>query len=68
MSGSKVPSDELMKNGIVATTGVLVCNRLMDQQRFDVNEHADDETASRPAKWDRGLYGNLMSKSQMAMK
>lgn len=31
----KVPSDELMKNGIVATTGVLVCNRLMDQQRFD---------------------------------
>ena len=34
----KVPSDELMKNGIVATTGVLVCNRLMDQQRFDEAE------------------------------
>ena len=30
-----VPSDEAMRNGIVATVGVLACNRLMDEHRFD---------------------------------
>ncbi len=29
-----VPSDESMKNGIIAVTGVYACNRLMDQHRF----------------------------------
>ena len=34
-----VPSDEAMKNPIVATVGVFSCNRLMDEKRFS---EADD--------------------------
>lgn len=30
-----VPSDESMENGIIATVGVLACNRLMDQHLFE---------------------------------
>jgi len=30
-----VPSDDEMQNGIIAVTGVLVCNRLMDGQNFE---------------------------------
>lgn len=30
-----VPSDEAMKNSMVATGGVFVCNRLMDEERFE---------------------------------
>ena len=31
----QMPSDEAMKNNLVAATGVSVCNRLMDQHRFE---------------------------------
>lgn len=31
----KVPSDEAMENSMVSAVGVIVCNRLMDQKRFD---------------------------------
>ena len=60
----KVPSDELMKNGIVATTGVLACNRLMDQQRFD---EADMLMKRLLAQQNGiiGLYRNLMVCDQM---
>ncbi len=30
-----VPSDEAMRNGITATVGLLACNRLMDEHRFE---------------------------------
>ncbi|MBR5995713.1 MAG: M50 family metallopeptidase [Eubacteriaceae bacterium] len=30
-----LPSDESMENGIIATVGVLACNRLMDQHLFE---------------------------------
>ncbi len=30
-----IPSDEQMKNSMIAATGVFVCNRLMDAQRFE---------------------------------
>lgn len=30
-----VPTDEAMKNSMVATRGVLTCNRLMDEERFE---------------------------------
>ena len=30
----EMPSDEAMQNGIIATLGVLACNRLMDEKRF----------------------------------
>lgn len=30
-----VPTDEAMKNSMVATHGVLACNRLMDEERFE---------------------------------
>ena len=31
----EVPTDEAMKNSIVATRGVFACNRLMDEEKFD---------------------------------
>ena len=60
----KVPSDESMKNGIIATTGVLACNRLMDQQRFD---EADMLMKRLLAQQNGiiGLYRNLMVCDQM---
>lgn len=33
-----VPSDEAMKNSMVATRGVFACNRLMDEERFEEAE------------------------------
>ena len=38
----QMPSDEAMKNNLVAAIGVIVCNRLMDQHRF---EEADAQMA-----------------------
>ena len=38
----QMPSDEAMKNNLVAAIGVSVCNRLMDQHRF---EEADAQMA-----------------------
>ena len=38
----QMPSDEAMKNNLVAAIGVSVCNRLMDQHRF---EEADAQIA-----------------------
>ena len=38
----EMPSDEAMKNNLVAAIGVSVCNRLMDQYRF---EEADAQMA-----------------------
>ncbi len=31
----EMPSEEAMKNGIIATVGVLACSRLMDEQHFE---------------------------------
>ena len=31
----EMPSDEGMQNGIIATVGVLACNRMMDEMRFE---------------------------------
>lgn len=60
----KVPSDESMKNGIVATTGVLACNRLMDQQRFDEADMLMKRLLSQK-NGIIGLYRNLMVCDQM---
>ncbi|MDO5434918.1 MAG: M50 family metallopeptidase [Clostridia bacterium] len=48
-----VPGDEDMRNGIVATVGVMACNRLMDQHRF---EEADD-LMRRLLSQDNGIVG-----------
>ncbi len=34
----EMPPDEAMKNGIIAGVGVLACNRLMDEKRFEEAE------------------------------
>lgn len=34
----EVPSDQLMKNGIISTIGVFACNRLMDMGKFEEAE------------------------------
>ena len=54
-----VPSDEAMKNSMVAAMGVFACNRLMDAEKF---EEADDLMAHMLAL-DSGMIGvhrNLM--------
>ena len=54
-----VPSDESMKNGIIATIGVLACNRLIDQQRFDEADTLMKRLLSQQ-NGIVGLYRNLM--------
>ena len=49
----EMPSDEAMKNNLVAAVGVSVCNRLMDQHRFD---EADALTA-HILEIERGMIG-----------
>lgn len=39
----EVPDDEKMKNSIIAVTGVLAANRLMDLQRFEEAEQLTDK-------------------------
>ena len=59
-----VPSDEAMKNSMVAAMGVFACNRLMDAEKF---EEADDLMAHMLAL-DSGMIGvhrNLMVGDRM---
>ena len=48
-----VPSDESMKNGMVATLGVFACNRLFDEHRFA----EADELMARLLSLDSGIVG-----------
>ena len=55
----EVPSGKSMGNGIIATIGVLACNRLMDQHRFE----EADQLMKRLLSTQNGiigLYRNLM--------
>ena len=54
-----VPSEASMSNGIIATIGVLACNRLMDQHRFDEADRLMKQLLSRKSGI-VGLYRNLM--------
>ncbi len=49
----QMPSDEAMKNGIVAIIGVLRCSRLMDEKRFE----EADELMSRLLSQENGIVG-----------
>ncbi len=49
----EVPSDESMKNGIIATVGVFACNRLMDEHRFE----EADELMKRLLSMETGMAG-----------
>lgn len=60
----KVPSDESMKNGIIATIGVLACNRLIDQRQFDEADTLMKRLLSQQ-NGVIGLYRNLMVCDQM---
>ena len=55
----EVPTDEAMKNSIIAVSGVFVCNRLMDECRFKeaqelIHRFLENDTAIV------GLHRNLM--------
>ena len=54
-----VPSDESMKNGIVAAVGVLACGRLMDLHLFEEADELMIRLLSRP-NGIAGLHRNLM--------
>ena len=60
----ELPSEEAMKNGIIATVPVLACNRLMDQKRF---EDADRLMADILSKENGivGLYRHLLTCDRM---
>ncbi len=49
----QMPSDEAMKNGIIAILGVLRCSRLMDEKRFE----EADELMSRLLSQENGVVG-----------
>ena len=49
----EIPSDESMKNAIIATVGVLACNRLIDEHRFE----EADELMKRLLALDGGIVG-----------
>lgn len=59
-----LPSHEGMKNGITSTVGVLACNRLMDEHRF---EEADRQMACTLASGNavNGLYRALLTCDRM---
>ncbi len=54
-----LPSDEAMKNSLIAAVGVFACNRLMDERRFEeadvLMKHMLDADTEMP-----GLYQNLL--------
>ena len=55
----KLPSDEDMKNSMVATLGVFICNRLMDKENFE----EADKLMAHMLSIDSGMVGlhrNLM--------
>ena len=60
----RVPSDESMKNGLIATIGVLAWNRLIDQQQFDEADTLMKRLLSQQ-NGIVGLYRNLMVCDQM---
>ena len=63
----EMPSDEAMKNGIVATVGVLVCNRLMDEKRFEEADRLMAEILSKE-NGVAGLYRYLLVCDRMFME
>ena len=50
----QMPSDDAMKNNLVATLGVYACNRLMDQHRFD----EADALMAHMLEMQSGMVGN----------
>ena len=54
-----VPSDEEMKNSMIAVQGVFVTNRLMDQQRFEEADHLIEHLLSLESGI-VGIHRNLM--------
>ena len=59
-----VPSDESMKNGIIASVGVLACSRLMDQHRFEEADSLMERLLSQN-NGIVGLYRILMTCDRM---
>lgn len=55
-----VPSDEQMKNGLVATLGVIACNRLFDECRFDEADRLMEHILNIKSSM-AGIYRNLIT-------
>lgn len=63
----QVPSDEAMKNPMVATQGVFACNRLVDDHQFE----AAEELIQRLLDQDSGIVGlhrNLLTCDRMYLE
>lgn len=56
----EVPSDQLMKNGIISTIGVFACNRLMDMKKFKEAESLMKHLLEIDSGI-LGIYRNLMT-------
>lgn len=59
-----LPSDAAMENGIIAGVGVLACNRLMDEHRFEEADRAMAHLLAF-AKGTAGLYRGLMQEERI---
>lgn len=55
----EVPTDEAMKNSMLATIGVFACNRLMDEQRFEEADALMERMFTNGSGM-AGLYRGLM--------
>jgi len=55
----KLPSDEAMKNSMVATLGVFICNRLMDKENFEEADKLMEHMLSIESGM-VGLHRNLL--------
>jgi len=62
-----VPSDEAMKNSMLATLGVFACNRLMDEQRFQEADALMERMMSNGSGM-AGLYRGLMLCDRMCVE
>jgi len=59
-----VPSDDAMKNSMLATLGVFACNRLMDQQRFKEADELMERMMNNGSSM-AGIYRGLMRCDRM---
>lgn len=60
----EMPSDEAMKNSMTAVIGVFVCQRMMDEMRFEEADQEMERLLSMETKI-VGLYRNLMINEQI---
>lgn len=63
----ELPSEESMKNSMIATGGMFACNRVMDQMKFEETDQMIEKLFSMDIEL-IGLYRNLLINDQIYCK